>query len=235
MVRPYYIKKKNKEVPDKITSTGNIIIAGFGRFGLVVGRLLMANGFKVTILDGNPANVEILRKYGFKLFYGDVTRPEMLEAAGVKDAKLLILTMAEYDEALKIAGYLKKNYPKLKIAARARDTIHEFEFYKQGVKMVQRETFNSAVELGSRTLHYLGFSRYQAYRAGLIFRHHENDIMQELYEHWLESETRYIEETRRFSEELTEVLKTEHDFSIHDTDGAWDVTSIRKEAQEKTK
>ena len=235
MVRPYYIKKKNKEVPDKITSTGNIIIAGFGRFGLVVGRLLMANGFKVTILDSNPANVEILRKYGFKLFYGDVTRPEMLEAAGVKDAKLLILTMAEYDEALKIAGYLKKNYPKLKIAARARDTIHEFEFYKQGVKMVQRETFNSAVELGSRTLHYLGFSRYQAYRAGLIFKHHENDIMQELYEHWLESETRYIEETRRFSEELTEVLKTEHDFSIHDTDGAWDVTSIRKEAQEKTK
>jgi monovalent cation:proton antiporter-2 (CPA2) family protein len=235
LVRPYYIKKKNKEVPDKITSTGNIIIAGFGRFGLVVGRLLMANGFKVTILDSNPANVEILRKYGFKLYYGDVTRPEMLEAAGVKDAKLLILTMAEYDEALKIAGYLKKKYPGLKIAARARDTIHEFEFYKQGVKMVQRETFNSAVELGSRTLHYLGFSQYQAYRAGLIFRHHENDIMQELYEHWLESETRYIEETRRFSEELTEILKTEHDFSIHDTDGAWDVSSIRREAQEKTK
>jgi monovalent cation:proton antiporter-2 (CPA2) family protein len=102
VVRPYYIKKKNKEVPDKITSTGNIIIAGFGRFGLVVGRLLMANGFKVTILDSNPANVEILRKYGFKLFYGDVTRPEMLEAAGVKDAKLLVLTMAEYDEALKL-------------------------------------------------------------------------------------------------------------------------------------
>jgi monovalent cation:proton antiporter-2 (CPA2) family protein len=232
MVRPYYIKKRNKDVPDKVTSTGNIIIAGFGRFGLVVGRLLMANGFKVTILDSNPANVEILRKYGFKLFYGDVTRPEMLESAGVKDAKLLILTMAEYDEALKIAGYLKNKYPNLKIAARARDTIHEFEFYKQGVKMVQRETFNSAVELGSRTLHYLGFSQYQAYRAALIFRHHENDIMHELYEHWLEGETRYIEETRRFSEELTEILKTEHDFSIHDSDGAWDVNSVRKEARE---
>lgn len=230
LVRPYYVRKTNKRVPDKVTSTGNIIIAGFGRFGLVVGRLLMANGFKVTILDSNPANVEILRKYGFKLFYGDVTRPEMLEAAGVKDAKLLVLTMAEYDEALKIAAYLKKHYPRLRIAARARDNIHEFEFYKLGVKMVQRETFNSAVELGSRSLHYLGFNRYQAYRAGLIFKHHENEIMHELYEHWLESETRYMEETKRFSEELTEILKTEHDFSIHETDYGWDVTSKRKEA-----
>jgi Kef-type K+ transport system membrane component KefB len=234
LVRPYYIRKTNKKVPDKVTATGNIIIAGFGRFGLVVGRLLMANGFKVTILDSNPANVEILRKYGFKLFYGDVTRPEMLEAAGVKDAKLLILTMAEYEEALKIAAYLKKHYPRLKIAARARDNIQEFEYYKLGVKMVQRETFNSAVELGSRSLHYLGFNRYQAYRAGLIFKHHENDIMHELYEHWLESETRYMEETRRFSEELTEILKTEHDFSIHETDWGWDVTSKRKEARENS-
>jgi monovalent cation:proton antiporter-2 (CPA2) family protein len=235
VVRPIYIRRRNKQVPDVVTSTGKIIIAGFGRFGLVVGRLLLANGFKVTILDSNPANVEILRKYGFKLFYGDVTRPEMLEAAGVKEAKLLILTMAEYDEALKIAAYLKKNYPDLKIAARARDTIHEFEFYKLGVKMVQRETFNSAVELGSRSLHYLGFTKYQAHRASLTFKHHENDIMQELYEHWLEDEKRFMEETRRFSEELAEFLQTERDFSIHDTDYAWDVTSIRKEVKRETK
>jgi hypothetical protein len=157
----------------------------------------------------------------------------MLEAAGVKDAKLLLLTMAEYDEALKIAGYLKKKYPNLRIAARARDTIQEFEFYKLGVNMVQRETFNSAVELGSRSLHYLGFSRYQAHRAALIFKHHENNIMEELYEHWLESETRYIEETQRFSKELAEILKTEHDFSIHEAESAWDVTSVRKEARKQ--
>jgi voltage-gated potassium channel Kch len=227
-------------VPDEITSTGNIIIAGFGRFGLVVGRMLMANGFRVTILDSNPANVEILRKYGFKLFYGDVTRPELLESAGIKDAKLLILTMAEYDEALKIASWLKKNYPGLKIAARARDTIHEFEFYNLGVKMVQRETFNSAVELGARSLHYLGFTPYQAYRASLIFRHHENDIMQDLYQHWQEGEKRYMEETRRFSEELREILKTEHDFPVHDTHYAWDISSqepgeIKRAAGESVK
>ncbi len=233
LVRPHYIRKRNKEVPDKIPETNNkIIIAGFGRFGLVVGRLLMANGFKVTIIDSNPANVEILRKYGFKLFYGDVTRPEILEAAGVKDARLLVLTMAEYDDALKVAAHLKKNYPNLKIAARARDTIHEFEFYKLGVNMVQRETFNSAVELGSRTLHYLGFDRYQAYRAALTFKHHETSILRELYEHWQKDESHFIRETRRFSEQLTELLQTEREFSIHETDCAWDMDPEVRETEE---
>lgn len=235
VVRPYYVRKKNQAAPDPITNTGNIIIAGFGRFGLVVGRLLLANGFRVTILDSNPANVEILRKYGFKLYYGDVTRPGLLEAAGVKEAKLLILTMAEYDDALKIAAYLKKSYPELKIAARARDTIHEFEFYNQGVKMVQRETYNSAVELGSKCLHFLGYTRYQAYRASLIFKHHENDILQKLYGHWQEGEKRYMEETRRFSEELSEILRMEHNFSIHDTDYAWDISSLSEEEDDRKK
>ncbi len=235
LVRPHYIRRRNKEVPDQIPESGNkIILAGFGRFGLVVGRLLLANGFKVTILDSNPANVEILRRYGFKLFYGDVTRPEMLEAAGVRDARLVVLTMAEDDESLKIAAWLKKNYPNLKIAARARDTFHEFEFYKLGVEMVQRETLNSAIELGSRSLHYLGFNRYQSYRAALTFKHHETGIMKELYEHWLRDETHFMKESRRFSEQLKETLQTEREFSIHDTDYAWDVTSVRKEKEEES-
>lgn len=233
IIRPRYIRRTNKEVPDEIPESGNnIIIAGFGRFGLVVGRLLMANGFKVTILDANPANVEILRKYGFKLYYGDVTRPEMLEAAGIKDAKMLVLTMAEYDDSVKIAEYLKKNYPNLKIAVRARDTFHAFEFYKLGLDMVQRETFNSAVELGSKILSYMGFSRYQAYRASRTFKHHEDDIMYELYKHWLEDENRFIQETRRFSEQLDELLQTEHEFSIHDSDYAWDITAIEEDDED---
>ncbi len=230
IIRPRYIKHRNRQVPDEIPETGNkIIIAGFGRFGLVVGRLLMANGFQVTILDSNPANVEILRKYGFKLYYGDVTRPEMLEAAGVREAQLMILTMAEYDEALKIAEYLKKTYPNLKIAARARDTFHAFEFYKLGLNLVQRETFNSAVELGARILSFLGFSRYQAFRAARTFKHHEDDIMYDLYQHWLEDENRYIQETRRFSDQLAELLQTEHEFSIHDSDYAWDQAAVDEE------
>ena len=227
VIRPRYIRRRNKQVPDELPEIRNkIIIAGFGRFGLVVGRLLMANGHQVTILDSNPSNVEILRKYGFKLYYGDVTRPEMLEAAGVAEAKLLVLTMAEYDEALKIAAYLKKNYPHLKIAARARDTFHAFEFHKLELTMIQRETFNSAVELGAKILEYMGMPRYQAFRSARTFKHHEEEIFEELYQHWLEDENRFIQESRRFSDQLNELLQTEKEFSIHDTDYAWDMTAM---------
>lgn len=234
IIRPRYIRKRNRQVPDELPEHRNkIIIAGFGRFGLVVGRLLMANGHQVTILDSNPSNVEILRKYGFKLYYGDVTRPEMLEAAGVAEAKLLVLTMAEYDEAVKIAEYLKKNNPHLKIAARARDTFHAFEFHKLGLTMIQRETFNSAVELGAKILEYMGMPRYQAFRSARTFKHHEEEIFDELYQHWLEDENRFIQESRRFSEQLNELLQTEKEFSIHDTDYAWDLTAMKDDEHHK--
>ncbi len=232
-IEPYYIKKRDREVPDDIKDQDHsVIIAGFGRFGLVVGRLLIANGFKVTILDSNPANVAVLRKYGFKLYYGDVTRPEMLEAAGAAQARLIILSMAEYDEAVKIAASIQKKYPNLKIAARTRDIYHTFQFYNLGIHMVQRESFNSALELGAKALHYLGFTRYQAYRASRTFKHHEEAVLAELYQHWQEDESRIIREARLFSEELDDIMQAEHRFSIHETDYAWDITSIRKEAKE---
>jgi len=95
---PILSRKQNKAEYDIVESSDNpVIIAGFGRFGLVIGRLLLANNYKVTIIDSNPANIEILRKFGFKLFYGDVTRPQVIEQAGIKYAKIVILSMAEYD------------------------------------------------------------------------------------------------------------------------------------------
>lgn len=157
----------------------------------------------------------------------------MLEAAGVAEAKLLVLTMAEYDEAVKIAEYLKKNYPHLKIAARARDTFHAFEFHKLGLTMIQRETFNSAVELGAKILEYMGMPRYQAFRSARTFKHHEEEIFDELYQHWLEDENRFIQESRRFSEQLNELLQTEKEFSIHDTDYAWDLTAMKDDEHHK--
>lgn len=229
---PILTRKQNKTEYDLVESSDNpIIIAGFGRFGLVVGRLLLANNYKVTIIDSNPANVEILRKFGFKLFYGDVTRPQVIEQAGIKHAKLVILSMAEYDEALKVADYLKKNYPHVKILARAKDIYHAFEFFKRNVNIVQREVFDSAAELGEKALVQLGFSRYEAYRATRTFKHHEKQVLLDLYTLWKEDENRFIQETRRFSEQLSEMLQAEKDYLIHETDYAWNVNSIREEAE----
>ena len=203
----------------------------FGRFGLVIGRLLLANNYKVTIIDSNPTNVEVLRKFGFKLYYGDVTRPQVIEQAGIKHAKMVILSMADYDEALKVADYLKKNYPQVKILARAKDTFHVFEFFKRNVNTVQREVFDSAAELGQKALEHLGFSNYEAYRSIRTFKHHEKQVLIDLYALWKEDENRFIQETRRFSEQLSETLQAEKDYLIHETDYAWNSNSIREEAK----
>ncbi len=211
-----------------------VILAGFGRFGLVVGRLLLAAKFKVTIIDSNPSNVEVLRKFGFKLFYGDVTRPQVLENAGIANARLLILSMAEYDNALKVARLVRDKYPHVKILARAKDIYHTFEFYKLGIFSVQRELFDSGLEMGKNALEHLGFTRYEAFRSSRIFKHHEADVQHELYNHWLEGQSHFIQEARRFSGQLSETLQAEKEFVIHDSDCAWDVASIKKEAQERT-
>lgn len=235
-VSPILARWQNKFDYDEVEAPEKpIILAGFGRFGLAVGRLLLANGFKVTIIDSNPANVEILRKFGFKLYYGDVTRPQVLENAGIANARLLILSMAEYDNALKVAGFVRTKYPEVKILARAKDIYHAFEFIKLNVKTVQREMFNSGLELGTKALEHLGFARYEAHRSARFFKHHEEEVFMELYEHWLEDHSKFIQESRQFSEQLSETLMAEKNFSIHEADCAWDVESIREEAEASLK
>ena len=230
-ISPILARWQNKLEYDEFEEEENpVIIAGFGRFGLVIGRILLANNFKVTIIDSNPTNIEILRKYGFKLYYGDVTRPQVLEKAGIKNARMLILSMAEYDDALKVASYVKHKFPDVQILSRAKDIFHAFEFIKLNVKEVQREMFNSATELGAKALMNLGFTKYEAYRSARTFKHHEEEVMKELYKHWKEDEGRFIQETRRFSEQLLETLQTERNYSIHDNDDAWDATKLREEA-----
>ncbi|MCY1722821.1 monovalent cation:proton antiporter-2 (CPA2) family protein [Prolixibacteraceae bacterium Z1-6] len=233
-VSPILERWQNKLEYDEIEEEENpVILAGFGRFGLTVGRILLANGFKVTILDNNPSNVETLRKYGFKLYFGDITRPRMLEKAGIEKARLLILSMAEHENALKVAEIVRKKYPDVKILARAKDVFHVFEYLNMNISNVQRENFHSAAELGNKALVELGLSKYEAYRATRTFKHHEQQVTEELYHHWLEDNAKFIRESRRFEEQVKETLQAEKNYSIHDTDCAWDVDSLKEEAQLK--
>ncbi len=231
-VSPILARWQNKLEYDEIEDNESpVILAGFGRFGLTVGRILLANGIKVTILDDNPSNVETLRKYGFKLYYGDITRPTLLEKAGIKNARLLILSMAEHENALKVAEIVRKKYPHVKIMARVKDLFHVFEYLNLNIDEVQRETFHSAAELSSRALVELGFSNYEAYRATRTFKHHENQVSEKLYSHWKEDHGKFIQETRRFEEQLKDILQSEKNYSIHETDCAWDVDSLKDEAK----
>lgn len=234
-VSPILARWQNKQEYDDIEDEETpVILAGFGRFGLTVGRILLANGIKVTILDNNPSNVETLRKYGFKLYFGDITRPTMLEKAGIEKARLLILSMAEHENALKVAETVRKKYPHVKVLARAKDIFHVFEYLNLNINKVERETFHSAAELGNTALVELGFSKYEAYRATRTFKHHEDQVTKELYHHWLEGQGKFIQETRRFEEQVKETLQAEKNYSIHDSDCAWDVDSLKDEAKKES-
>jgi monovalent cation:proton antiporter-2 (CPA2) family protein len=231
LVQPLLLRKQIEQPEDTIEEKDNpVIIAGFGRFGVVAGRLLLASGFRsVTILDNDPQHIDTLRKYGFKVYYGDASRIDLLEAAGIAQAKVLLLTLDDKDKVTEIAAYVKRNYPHVKISARAKNMSHSYKLRKLGVEHVKLEVAHSAVELGITALKDMGFSPFQAHRAAKIYRNHTRDMKKKLAHMYEGDEKQYIDEVKRSAAELEEILRTETEQSIHEADEAWDNTTLREE------
>jgi len=233
IIQPFFSHAENEQEKIEIKEKDNpVIIAGFGRFGVVIGRFLIAHGFKATILDNNPDNIDVLRKFGFKVYYGDASRPDLLHAAGVERAKILVLAIDDREKSLRIVDFVKREHPHLTIIGRAVDMKHSYEYLKRGILDFNRDTFDSSLELGAKALQYLGFNRYQAARAARTFKHHDTEVLHELFKHYEQDEKQYLNEARRFSKELEELLQTEQNQSIHESDTAWDVTTLREEVRE---
>ena len=232
LVQPRLIKNSNAGEADKIDEDNPVIIAGFGRFGVVIGRFLRANGIRATILDNNPDNIHVLRKFGFKVFYGDASRHDLLESAGAGSAKALIVALDEKEKINSIVEHVKKAYPTLKVFSRAYDIRHGFELEDMEVNGQRRETYDASLELGIQALGELGFKKYQAHRAARSFKYHDQIIMKELHKIWKEDTGKYIIEVRKFSEQLENILLAEQSSPIHESDDAWDATSLREEVKE---
>ncbi len=190
---------------DAMESGGRVIIAGYGRFGQIVGRLLVAQGFHPTILESSPSQVDMVRVYGHKVFYGDASRFDLLRAAGAAEAELLVVAVDLPDKTLEIISTAKKHFPKLKIVARTIDRRHTYEVMRLGVDALQRETFASALDLGIDTLHLLGVTQQQAERAGALFREHDNQSLLELSELWGDDKS-YGVAVRQRLDDLSQVL-----------------------------
>ncbi|MBU2972424.1 monovalent cation:proton antiporter-2 (CPA2) family protein [Pseudoalteromonas sp. C2R02] len=185
--------------------TKNVIIAGYGRFGQIVGRLLTAQGYHLSILDHSPSQVELLRRFDNKVFYGDAARQDLLEASGAKDAKIIVIAIDEPDKTLEIVELVHKHYPKLKIFARATDRRHAYELMHLGVTCFKRETFDSAVNLGIEALMVLGNDKADATRAGKIFTEHDNESLRILADVWGDDKSYGIAVKQRM-EDLKQVL-----------------------------
>jgi glutathione-regulated potassium-efflux system ancillary protein KefC/glutathione-regulated potassium-efflux system protein KefB len=170
--------------PEQIEATKHVIIAGYGRFGQIIGRLLTSQGYHLSILDHSPSQIELLRRFGNKVFYGDAARKDLLEASGADEAQLLVIAIDDADKILEIATLAHKHYPNLKIAARAIDRRHAYQLMALGVTSFRRETFDSALNLGVEALTLLGNNKADAKRAGELFADHDNESLEALAKLW---------------------------------------------------
>jgi glutathione-regulated potassium-efflux system ancillary protein KefC len=198
-----------------------VIIAGYGRFGQIVGRLLLANGVKVVVLEHDPDQVDALRRFGNKVFYGDAVRLDLLAAAGAREATLLVNAIDDVDDNLKLVDLVRENFPSLKVMARARNVSHYIELRKRGVEVAERETFESALRMGRSALEALGVDRFRARDMAHQFRQHNIRVTESMVD-VMDDEQKIISTAQAGREELEEQMardreQFENDFAT----GGW--------------
>ena len=152
------------EVPHDMSGDKDVIVLGYGRFGQIVTRLLRAQGYSMTLIDDDPAQIELVKRFGVKVFYGDGGRLDILRAAGAQGAEMIVIAVAGGDRILAIAEMIRRHFPQVKIAARAVDRGHAHELMALGVETFERETFRAAITLGQKALIALGHPPEEAYR-----------------------------------------------------------------------
>lgn len=221
----WYARKLNQEeeallASDVVDNQPRVIIAGFGRFGQIVGRLLYANKIKLTILESDASQIKLLRKYGYKVFYGDATQLDLLRAAGASKAEAIMLCTDSPDEIMQIVDLCRQHFPNLKVLARARSRVEAYQLLSHGVDKYSRETFLGALDLGKLALIELGMHPYQAHRAEAHFRKLDNAMLEELLPQHSEDK-QLAQRAKEARKELEEIFGREME-NDQQTKNFWD-------------
>jgi monovalent cation:proton antiporter-2 (CPA2) family protein len=192
---------------DKIENLQNpIIIAGFGRFGQVIARILRTQNIGFTAIEKDSEQIDLLRRFGQRVFYGDASRIELLESAGIKDAKYMIIAVDDMETANTIAREVRERYPHVKLFARARNRQHVFEMMDLKVQVIQRETFESSLMLTKMLLKDLGYAPERVKTMIERFRTHDNRMVEEQYKVRHDERT-FLDVSRQGAEQLAQVLR----------------------------
>jgi len=163
LIAPRFAMSQSRDA-DEIEEQGSVIIAGHGRFGGIVNRILLSAGYKTVVLDYQSEQLEMLRTYGIKVYFGDAMRPDLLHAAGIEEAKMLVIAIDERENATQLVRYVSEKYPHIYIVVRAMDRHHVYELWAAGARDIIRETFDSSVRAGRSALEALGVHPYDAER-----------------------------------------------------------------------
>ena len=217
-----------KRETDAIEGRQSIIIAGFGHFGSTVGRFLRANGVSATILDNDSDRVEILRKMGFTVFYGDATRLDILKSAGADDAGVLIAAIDSPEINLDLIDRVRGEFPKLEVMVRAKSRLDAYELIDAGVENVYRESLDTSVRLGVDALVKLGFRKHTAWRAGQTFIKYDEAALRKLAAHRHDQEA-YLFNTREQIALQEELLANDREAAPNIHDYAWDQERMKDE------
>ncbi len=211
-----------------------VVMAGFGRFGQITGRLLRQNGIPVTVLDVDPEVIEVVRRLGSVVFYGDASRLDLLQAAGCDRARLFLIAIDDPEKTLEIVQIVKTHFPHLRIVARAADRVQFYKLRGAGVRHVVRETFGSALEMGELGLRELGFGAHHAHRAARLFKRHDDRSAEHLASIWGSmDQTAFFSEVRQALTQTEELMRQEA--SRHGApDEGWDNESLRQASREGT-
>lgn len=213
---------------------GSVVIAGFGRFGQIVGRLLRAAGAQTTVLDLDPDIVDLVRRVGLQVYYGDASRLDLLHAAGCERARLFILAVDDPEKSLEIAHTVRKNFPHLQILARARNREHYYKLAAVQPLVVVRETLGSALELGEHALTSLGVRAHRAQRLARNFQRRDEASLRRLASLFGQDDDKAFFAAARDALAETERLLREETERKFGSDHAWDNDSLRAEVASRS-
>jgi monovalent cation:proton antiporter-2 (CPA2) family protein len=184
---PRFENNEPQREQDVIDETGRVLIAGIGRFGQIVNRLLVANGIETVVLDHDARQVDNLRQLEIKSYFGDATRPDLLETAGIEDADLFVIAIDDRERAVELAASIKHRYPHLAVLARAFDQIHYYQLKQAGAEFIIKETYHAALDLGCEALTRLGFHPFRAEQLKRTFTATEDETVEAMYQSWVAS------------------------------------------------
>ncbi|HWK82926.1 MAG TPA: glutathione-regulated potassium-efflux system protein KefC [Caldimonas sp.] len=185
-----------------------VVIAGFGRYGQIVGRMLYANGVKPTVLDHDAEAIEALRKFGWRVHYGDATRLDLMRTAGADKARVVVVAIDDLQQSVECAKMVRENFPNVTVVARARNVQHYYELYELGVTLIERETLDSALMTARSTLELLGWQPHQARNLALRFRRHNVAQLAAIAPH-RKDEARLIAAAKQGRQQLEELFAIE--------------------------
>ncbi|WP_343667187.1 monovalent cation:proton antiporter-2 (CPA2) family protein [Chitinophaga sp.] len=233
LIQPRFnVQPANTREADEIQEKHPIIIAGFGRFGNIVGRFLRVNGVKATILDLDSDRVDALQNLGVKVYYGDASRRDMLESAGAAEAKVIIVAMDTVEQTLEVVRVVRKHFPHLQMLVKAENIPDTFELMDLGVLHIYRETLDTSLRMGADALQMLGIRAYHAYRNAGTFRRQDEKAMKGLSA-IRDDKKLYINTVKERIEELEKLMSGERTTRFNPSGLGWDEQSLIDEARQE--